>query len=124
MRAFRVVTTNLLWLNINLLFWMSLIPFATAWMGVHPDASLPVAVYGLDLTLCSIAFWLLRWELIWQSKDTDMFGYHHRIQWKNSLSLLGYASSVGLAFFSIYISYAIFVIIPIAYFLPERKLTE
>ena len=53
-----------------------------------------------------------------------MFGYHHRIQFKNSLSLLGYASSVGLAIFSIHISYAIFVIIPIAYFLPERKLTE
>ena len=124
MRAFRVVTTNLLWLNINLLFWMSLIPFATAWMGVHPDASLPVAVYGLDLTLCSIAFWLLRWELLRQTKDTDMYGYHHRVQLKNSLSLLGYAASVGLAFFSIQISYAIFVIIPMAYFLPERKLTE
>jgi uncharacterized membrane protein len=124
MHAVRSVTTVLLWLNINLLFWMSLIPFSTAWMGDHPGAQLPVALYGLDLTFCSIAFWLLRWELIRQTKGTDAAGYHHKVQVKNSLSLFAYASSVGLAFFSIYVSYAIFVIIPAAYFLPERKLSD
>jgi uncharacterized membrane protein len=124
MHAVRSVTSSLLWLNINLLFWMSLIPFATAWMGDHPGAQLPVALYGLDLTVCSFAFVLLRGELIRQTRGTDLTSYHHKIQMKNSLSVLAYACSVGLAFFSIYVSYAIFVIVPAAYFLPERKLVE
>ncbi len=49
--AFKRVTGSLLWLNMNLLFWMSLIPFVTGWMGEHSGSPLPVAIYGLDLTL-------------------------------------------------------------------------
>ena len=122
--AFRIVTGSLLWLNMNLLFWMSLIPFVTGWMGENSASPLPVALYGLDLTLCSFAFHLLRGELICQSADDDpeMLAYHRKIQRKNLLSLMTYGSSVGFAFASVFISYAIFIIIPALYFLPEKRL--
>ena len=124
--AFRKVTGSLLWLNMNLLFWMSLIPFVTGWMGEHSASPLPVALYGLDLTLCSFAFHLLRGELICQSEDDDaeMLRYHRKVQRKNLFSLLTYALSVGLAFVSVFLSYAIFMIIPALYFLPEKRLAK
>lgn len=52
-----------LWANLHLLFWMSLIPFVTAWAGEHPMASAPVALYGVVLLMCSISFMLLSWRL-------------------------------------------------------------
>lgn len=124
--AFRRVTGSLLWLNMNLLFRMSLIPFVTGWMGEHSASPLPVALYGLDLTLCSFAFHLLRGELIRQSEDDDkeMNGYHRKVQRKNLFSLITYASSVGFAFVSVFFSFAIFMIIPAPYFLPEKRLAK
>jgi uncharacterized membrane protein len=119
----REVSARLLWSNINLLFWMSLIPFVTDFLGRNPRASLPVAVYGLDLGLCGLAFVLLRTELRRQHRhDPDMHAYHSRIQFKN-LSTAGlYFAAGALAFISVYLSYAIYIAIPIAYFIPERKL--
>ena len=119
------VTTRLLWSNVNLLFWMSLIPFVTDFVGKNHREPMAVALYGLDLTFCSAAFYLLRTELIRQSVgNPKMLEYHRRIQRKNVVSLLLYLSSVPLAYVSIYTSFFIFVLIPALYFLPEQKLAS
>ena len=62
--AVREVNARVLWSNINLLFWMFLIPFVTDFLGRNPRAPFPVSLYGLDLTLCAIAFLLLRVEMV------------------------------------------------------------
>src|SRR5215472_11170362 len=67
--AVRQVTARLLWSNLNLLFWMSLVPFVTDFLGKNYRAPMAVALYGLDLTLCSAAFTLLRTELMRQAGD-------------------------------------------------------
>ena len=121
--AVREVSARLLWLNINLLFWMSLVPFVTDFMGKNHREPLAVALYGLDLTMCSVAFYLLRGELVRQSSlDPEMQHYHRRVQRKNGYSFLLYLSSVPLAYVSIYASFLVFVLIPALYFLPEKKL--
>jgi len=121
--AMHSVTARLLWSNLYLLFWMSLVPFVTDFMGKNYREPMAVAFYGLDLFLCATGFYLLRTELVRQSRhDSAMTEYHLRIQRKNALSGALYLLSVPLAYVSIYASFFIFVLIPAMYFLPEKTL--
>jgi uncharacterized membrane protein len=121
--AVREVTARLLWSNLNLLFWMSLVPFVTEFLGKNYHQPMPVALYGLDLSMCGVAFYVLRSELVRQSRhDTSLAEYHERVQRKNLFSAGLYFSAALLAYVSIYISFFIFVLIPATYFLPERRL--
>jgi uncharacterized membrane protein len=123
--AVRHVSARLLWSNINLLFWMSLIPFVTDYLGRFHRERFPVALYGLDLGMCGLAFTILRTELVRQhSDDPEMTEYHSRVQMKNVMATGIYFSAAVLAYVSIYLSYAIYIAIPLAYFLPEKKLAE
>lgn len=121
--AVRSVTAPLLWSNLNLLFWMSLIPFVTEFLGRSPKASFPVSLYGIDLTLCGFAFWVMRFEIARQQQhDPEMSEYHSRLQLKNLFSAFLYLTAAALAHVSVYIAYFIYVLIPALYFLPEKKL--
>jgi len=123
--AVRSVTARLLWSNIYLLFWMSLVPFVTDYLGKNYHEPLAVALYGLDLVLCSSAFYLLRIVLVQQDRhDSALAEYHMSIQRKNLLSAWLYLASVPLAYVSIYASFFIFALIPAMYFLPEARLAR
>ena len=123
--AVKHVSARLLWSNINLLFWMSLIPFVTDYLGRFHREPFPVALYGLDLGMCGLAFTILRSELVQQhSRDPEMAEYHSRMQMKNVMATGMYLAAAALAYATIYFSYAIYVAIPLLYFLPERKLAE
>jgi uncharacterized membrane protein len=112
----------LLWANIHLLFWLSLIPFATGYVGNHVNEKLPIAVYGLVLTGCIGAFLVLRICVAAQYGPNDAFTQRHRIVVKKNLAGLAlYAASVPLAFVTVYASYAIFVVIPLQYILPQQR---
>jgi uncharacterized membrane protein len=110
----------LLWSNNLLLFWMSLIPFVTAYLGENCRAPLAVGVYGGVLSLASVGFLLLQIELDRQAPDDAARRTEfRRMKRKAFLSVLCYAASAGLAMVSIHASYAVFVIIPLLYFWPE-----
>src|ERR1700731_4136058 len=97
--AVREVTARLLWSNLYLLFWMSLIPFVTDYAGKNYHQPMAVALYGLDLFMCATGFYLLRKELIRQSgHDTAMVEHHEAIQRKNAFSGALYLLSVPLAY--------------------------
>jgi len=122
--AVHKVTARLLWSNIYLLFWMSLVPFVTEYLGNNYREPMAVALYGLDLALCSSAFCLLRTILIHQDRATSALAeYHAAVQRKNAFSLTLYVVSAPLAYVSIYASFLIFVLIPAMYFLPEKLLS-
>lgn len=121
--AVREVTARLLWSNLNLLFWMSLIPFVTDFLGKNYRQPMAAALYGLNLALCGTSFYILRSELMRQdSRDGNLRDYHAGVQRKNAFSAALYFLSVPLAYVSIYASFFIFVLIPAMYFLPEKKL--
>jgi uncharacterized membrane protein len=121
--AVHSVTARLLWSNLYLLFWMSLVPFVTDYMGKNYREPMAVALYGLDLWLCATGYYLLRKELIHQSRhDPAMVEYHQGIQRKNAFSGGLYLLALPLAYVSIYASFFIFALIPTLYFLPEKKL--
>ena len=121
--AVQQVTARLLWSNLNLLFWMSLVPFVTDFLGKNYRQPMAVALYGLDLGLCGCSFYLLRTELVRQDRDNpNLAEYHAAIQRKNAFSAALYLLSVPLAYLSIYASFFIFALIPAMYFLPEKRL--
>jgi uncharacterized membrane protein len=121
--AVHKVTAGLLWANLYLLFWMSLVPFVTDYLGKNHREPLAIALYGLDLTLCSSAFIVLREVLIRQNQHNPaMAEYHTSIQRKNMVSAALYLISAPLAYASIYASFFIFILIPAKYFLPEKRL--
>jgi uncharacterized membrane protein len=125
MHATREVNARLLWLNMNLLFWMSLVPFVTDFMGKNHNQPFPVALYGLDLACCSVAFLLLRAELVRQCRhDPELAEYHSKMLRKNAWSVILYVLAATLAYVRVEVAYLIFVFIPATYFLPERKLAE
>src|SRR5580698_1904173 len=117
--AVRSVTARLLWSNLYLLFWMSLIPFVTDYAGKNYHEPMAVALYGLDLFMCSTGYYFLRMELIRQSgHDTAMREYHQGINRKGAFASALYLLSVPLA----YASFFIFALIPAMYFMPEKML--
>jgi uncharacterized membrane protein len=125
MHAAREVNARLLWLNMNLLFWMSLVPFVTDFMGKNHNQPFPVALYGLDLSCCSLSFLLLRAELVRQYRNSpELAEYHSKILRKNAFSLLLYLLSVPLAYIRVEAAYAIFIGVAGSYFLPEKKLAQ
>ena len=120
-------TPGLLWANNNLLFWMSLIPFVTAFMGQTHGAPLAVAAYGFVLTFAAVGFTLVRLAIVGghlghASEQVQRQDRHalRKSMWSNVL----YAASVPLAFVHISLSFFIFLLIPALYFLPERKIEE
>jgi uncharacterized membrane protein len=107
-----------LWANLHLLFWMSLIPFVTAWAGENPMASGPVALYGVVLLLCSIAFVLLAWSL------KAAGGARHAMSWqsgKSRLSIALYALAVLLSLVYAPLGAVIHVLLAILWLFPARQ---
>jgi uncharacterized membrane protein len=121
----RRADARLLWSNNTLLFWMSLVPFVTAYMGNSPRDPRAVALYGVVLTLCSLSFALLRSAIVQHHHDNpELVRYHRRVQFKNLQSMFLYMASVPLAFVDVRIAFFIFAFVALSYFLPERKLAE
>jgi uncharacterized membrane protein len=90
-------------------------------MGQHSRNPLPVALYGLDLSLAASAFGLLRAELARQGRhNATLRAHHERLQRKTLFSACGYALAAAAAFLSVYAAEAVFAVIPLLYFVPER----
>jgi len=103
-----------LWANLHLLFWMSLIPYVTAWAGEHPMAPLPVALYGVVLLLCSISFMLLSWRLDVESAHAMAWGSR-----KNRLSIVLYALAVAVSLWYPPLGALVHVLLALLWLMPE-----
>ncbi len=112
-----------MWSNINLLFWLSLIPFVTAYLGEHREAPLALACYAAVLSTASFSFLYLTWAVLRHHPPAERAEFG-RLRLKGVVSGALYAAAAPLAYVSIYASYLVFVLIPISYFLPDRKLVD
>ena len=116
------VTGAILWANLHLLFWLSLIPFGTAWVGESERAPVPVATYGVVLMLTGTAYYFLKTAIIRSQ------GPHSRLQealgsdTKGILSVLLYAVAIPLAFVNTWIPVAIFVAVACIWLVPDRRI--
>ena len=116
------VDGRVLWSNLHLLFWLSLVPFTTAWMGENHFAAIPTAVYGVVLILAALAYSVLQSALIAANGDDSLLAQAVGSDVKGRLSLLLYAIAIGLAFVNQWISDALYAAVAAVWLIPDRRI--
>ena len=116
------VNGAVLWANLNLLFWLSLFPFATGWMGENHFAALPAALYGAVLLMAAIAYWLLQQAIIAAQGPDSVLRRAVGSDWKGKLSPLFYLLAIPAAFWHTGISLALYVSVALLWLVPDRRI--
>ena len=122
LHACRTVSGGMLWANLHLLFWLSLMPVTTAWMGENYHTAAPTALYGADLLLCALAYLILQ-TLIVRSQGRD--SALRRVigeDWKGKLSGVLYVVAVVAAFWEPAASQALYVVVALVWLVPDRRI--
>jgi uncharacterized membrane protein len=122
MHACHRVTGSVLWANLHLLFWLSLVPFATGWMGENHFAATPAAAYGFVLLMAGFAYVILEHRIIAAEGETSLVKRAIGTDWKGKISPVMYALAIGLAFVSPLISLAIYAAVAILWVVPDRRM--
>jgi len=112
----------ILWANAHLLFWLSLIPAATAWMGENLSSPIPTAVYGLTLLLPAIAYYLLQQAIIHRHGDHSVLAHALGRDLKGKISPLLYLVAIAVAFVAPWISIAIYALVAAWWLVPDRRI--
>ena len=118
----RHVTGGILWANLHLLFWLSLFPFTTAWVGANHLAPTPVAVYGGVLLMAAIAYYLLQRTIIAQQGRNSLLAAAIGRDWKGKISPLCYLAAIPLAFVSPWISGGLYILVALMWLVPDRRI--
>ena len=116
------VSGGILWANLNLLFWLSLFPFATGWMGENHFASLPSAAYGVELLMAAIAYYLLQQCIIAAEGPSSVLKRAVGADWKGKLSPLLYVVAIGASFWTHWIAQAVYVAVALMWLVPDRRI--
>jgi uncharacterized membrane protein len=118
----RHVDGLILWANMHLLFWLSLVPFTTAWMGENHFASLPTAVYGVSLLMPAIAYYLLQQVLLRKEGPHSTLAKALGRDIKGKVSPVLYTGAILLAFVNPLVSSAIYVLVALMWLVPDRRI--
>jgi uncharacterized membrane protein len=116
------VSGGVLWANLHLLFWLSLFPVSTAWLGQNPHAPVPAAVYGVILLFAAIAYYILQLAIIRTHGDNSILHKALGSDWKGKLSPLAYIAAIPLAFVDPYIADAIYIALALVWLIPDRRI--
>lgn len=118
------VNGSILWANLHLLFWLSLIPFVTGWMGENQFATIPVAMYGVILWLNAVAYYILvRSLMAYHSQESKLAAAIGNDR-KGRLSLYIYTAAIPLAFVAPWIALALYVAVAIIWFVPDQRIEK
>ena len=124
LRATQRISASVMWANLHLLFWLSLVPFATDWVGTTPDRALPAATYGVVALGAAIAYFVLvRFILRANLDDPDIAGAVGK-DVKGLISPVVFALGVGLAYVAPYAAYGCYAVVSLMWFVPDRRLVR
>jgi uncharacterized membrane protein len=122
LHAIRHVNGRILWANLHLLFWLSLVPFATGWMGENHFAAWPVALYGVVLLFAAIAYFILARVLIsFHGRDSTLAKAIGN-DFKGKVSVVLYALAIPLAFVSAWLACGLYVLVAVMWLIPDRRI--
>ena len=124
MHTCKKVTGSILWANIHLLFWLSLVPFTTGWMGENHFTKVPVIVYGVDLFMAALAYYILQESIIRSHGKDSVLKQAVRNDWKGKTSQLLYASAIFAAFWLPVISMGFYVVVALLWLIPDRRIEK
>ena len=121
-QATEEVSGGILWANLHLLFWLSLFPFTTAWMGESHLAAIPTAVYGFVLLMAAIAYYVLQRTIIAKGGHDSLLAQAIGKDRKGKLSPLLYVAAIPLAFVSSWIAAGLYVFVALLWFIPDPRI--
>ena len=116
------VTGGILWANLHLLFWLSLVPFTTAWMGENHFATAPTAAYGVVMLMAAIAYWILQRVILRSQGRESLLARAVGADLKGKLSPLFYMTAIAMAFVRPWISDLLFVTVALIWLIPDRRI--
>lgn len=116
------INGSVLWANHNLLFWLSLIPFSTAWMGENYFTMWPVTLYGVNLLMCAIAYSILLRTLLKQQGVNSTLAKAVGGDKKGKLSVVIYSIAIGASFYNSWISFGLYAVVAIIWFMPDKRI--
>jgi uncharacterized membrane protein len=122
LQAARVVSGGVLWANLHLLFWLSLFPFATAWMGGNHFDSLPTAAYGVVFLLAAVAYYILQSAIVSVQGPDSVLPAALGRDLKGKISPVLYATAIPSAFLNRWIAVALYVTVALMWLIPDRRL--
>ena len=122
LQAVRQVDGRILWANLHLLFWLSLIPFVTSWMGQTHFARVPVAAYGVALLAAAIAYWILTIALVSRHGKDSQLGRALGRDFKGKISIVIYALAIPGAFWNARFSCALYGVVTLLWLVPDRRI--
>ena len=118
------VSGSILWANLHLLFWLSLVPFTTGWMGENHFAPATTALYGAVLLMAAIAYWMLQQLIISSQGSESLLKRAVGRDWKGKLSPLLYAIAIPMAFASRWFSLGIYVLVAFIWLIPDKRIEK
>ena len=124
LQAAEHVDGGVLWANLHLLFWLSLVPFATAWMGENHFAAVPVAIYGAVLALAGIAYFILARLLVSLHGRQSVLGVAFGGDFKGKISVVIYLIAIPLAFVRWWLACALYVCVAVMWLVPDRRIEK
>jgi uncharacterized membrane protein len=124
LQASERINGRILWANLHLLFWLSLVPFTTGWMGENHFAPLPTAVDGGVLLMAAIAYTILSMAIVAEHGPDSKLARAVGRDWKGKLSIALYVVAIGLAFVNQWISDAIYIGVALMWFIPDPRLEK
>jgi uncharacterized membrane protein len=122
LQASRKISGAVLWANLHLLFWLSLFPFATGWMGENHFASMPSALYGMVLLMAAIAYWVLQQTIIAVEGPTSVLKTAVGGDWKGKLSPFVYVVAIASTFWVHWVAQALYVLVALVWLIPDRRI--
>jgi uncharacterized membrane protein len=118
------VDAGILWANMHLLFWQSLVPFTTAWMGENHFESLPTALYGFTLLMQAGAYTVLQAAIVRGNGEDGILARAIGEDFKGKISLVMYAAGIGLAFYAPWLACALYVAVAAMWLIPDRRIEQ
>ncbi|MGZ5271990.1 MAG: TMEM175 family protein [Ramlibacter sp.] len=123
-QATQQVDGGVFWANLHLLFWLSLLPFATGWMGENHFAAVPSALYGAVLFMAAIAYRILQQSIIAAEGEGSVLKSAVGIDWKGKLSPLFYLAAIVSTFWVQWLAQALYVIVALLWLVPDRRIEQ
>lgn len=122
LHATKKISGGVLWANLHLLFWLSLFPFVTGWMGENHFAALPTALYGVVLLMAGFSYWILTHRIVAVEGNNSILGQAIGRDWKGVISIVLYAAAIPLAFYYHWMAQIIYVAVALMWVIPDRRI--
>jgi uncharacterized membrane protein len=116
------VTGAVLWANLHLLFWLSLFPFATGWMGENHFAPVPTAAYGVVLFMAAVAYWMLQQVIVTIEGPASILKRALGHDWKGKVSPLLYGTAIAASFWTHWVALGIYALVALVWLVPDRRI--